>query len=220
MVKLDAEGGLAVDPDFFVEFLGRAAAPGPPAGRRRVVATRTASRDGATTRRPWLTLAGLGRLSRPQPGHGLAVRGVAGMQERDRRAVLRSLLPIALGPRAVDRARRGRSCSAPRGRRAAHAAVGAAAVLLAFGIFRFVRPRAHSALDVDARHRPRADAVVLPDVDAHGAGLMVAPVLIGLEGAGRPSARTSTLGWRRSRARRCSTARRRHRAARRRRCCS
>ena len=36
MVKLDRNGDLAVDPDFFVEYRRRAPAPGPPPGRRRL----------------------------------------------------------------------------------------------------------------------------------------------------------------------------------------
>ncbi len=39
MVKIDADpsGGMAVDPDFFIGVRGRAAAPGAPRRRRRVV---------------------------------------------------------------------------------------------------------------------------------------------------------------------------------------
>ena len=36
--------------------------------------------------------------------------------------------------------------------------IGAGIALVAFGIFRFVKPRAHSALDDDARQPARADA--------------------------------------------------------------
>jgi hypothetical protein len=61
--------------------------------------------------------------------------------------------------------------------------VGAAAVLLAFGIFRFAKPRAHprwTTMRVNGRELALWSFLMST---AHGAGLMVAPVLIGLQGA-------------------------------------
>jgi hypothetical protein len=58
----------------------------------------------------------------------------------------------------------------------------AAAALLAFGIFRFVKPRAHfrwTSMRVSDRELTLWSFLMST---AHGAGLMVAPVLIGLEG--------------------------------------
>jgi hypothetical protein len=60
--------------------------------------------------------------------------------------------------------------------------VGAAAVLLAFGIFRFVKPRAHprwTTMRVNGRELTLWSFLMST---AHGAGLMVAPLLIGLQG--------------------------------------
>ena len=108
MVKLDAEpgGALALDPDVLprvrrtsgrTRSACRAATPRP---------TRTASRD----HRPTPALGGAGRarrLPRPQPGHGLAVRGRArdaGAQPQGRAALAG---PDRDRPRAVDRADRG-----------------------------------------------------------------------------------------------------------------
>jgi len=130
----------------------------------------------------WLTLIGLGAYHGVNPAMGWLFAVSRGMQERSRTAVWRSLLPIAIGHElsialvaalvlllsaAVD---------AP----ALH--VGAAAVLLAFGIFRFVKPRAHfrwTRMRVSDRELTLWSFLMST---AHGAGLMVAPVLIGLQG--------------------------------------
>jgi hypothetical protein len=59
----------------------------------------------------------------------------------------------------------------------------AAAALLAFGIFRFVKPRAHfrwTSMRVSDRELTLWSFLMST---AHGAGLMVAPVLIGLQGS-------------------------------------
>lgn len=129
------------------------------------------------------TLAGLGAYHGLNPAMGWLFAVSRGMQERSRRAVLRSLGPIALGHElsialvavivlvlsaTID-------LGALR--------IGAAVVLVAFGIFRFAKPRAH----------PRWTSMRVSDRElmwwsflmssAHGAGLMIAPVLIGLKGA-------------------------------------
>ena len=135
-----------------------------------------------STTAAWLTLAGLGAYHGVNPAMGWLFAVSRGLQERSRRAVWRSLLPIAVGHElsialvallvvvlaiAVD---------------PAAIQVGAAVVLIAFGLFRFAKPRAH----------PRWTTMRVSDREltfwsflmssAHGAGLMVAPVLIGLQG--------------------------------------
>ena len=88
-----------------------------------------------------------------------------GMQERSRRAVLRSLAPIAIGHEAGDRARRPARARAERDHRSA-----AAARRRGRGAGRLRRSSASSSparipLDLDARVRSRAGDVVVPDVD-------------------------------------------------------
>ncbi|HMI71218.1 MAG TPA: hypothetical protein VK510_14585, partial [Solirubrobacteraceae bacterium] len=91
----------------------------------------------------WLTLAGLGVYHGVNPAMGWLFAVALGMQERSRRAVLRSLLPIAIG----------HECSIVL---VAVLVVGlevvadsstlrvvAALALFGFGIFRFLKPRAH-----------------------------------------------------------------------------
>ena len=132
-----------------------------------------------------------------------------GMQERSRRAVLRSLLPIAIGHEAsialVAAARRWGSSTMTDPHGAAHRR--AALALLAFGIFRFVKPRAHFRWTTMRVDRPRAGLWSFLMSTAHGAGLMVAPVILGLQrrrrathddmahAARRPARHRPRSGW-------------------------
>jgi hypothetical protein len=129
----------------------------------------------------WLTLAGLGAYHGINPAMGWLFAVSRGMQERSRRAVLRSLVPIAIGHEAsialvallVIVLSTSTDPSALR--------IGAAAALVAFGIFRFVKPRAHfrwTSMRVSDRELGVWSFLMST---AHGAGLMVAPVILGLE---------------------------------------
>jgi hypothetical protein len=66
--------------------------------------------------------------------------------------------------------------------------VAAAVALLAFGIFRFAKPRAHPRWTTMRVNRRELAWWSFLMSTAHGAGLMVAPVLIGLQGAEAASA--------------------------------
>ena len=114
-----------------------------------------------------------------------------GMQERSRRAVLRSLVPIAIGHEAsivlVAVLVVGLGLLADT--HALH--VGAGIALIAFGVFRFARPRAHfrwTKLQVNRRELGWWSFLMST---AHGAGLMVAPVLIGAGATAEASANDS-----------------------------
>ena len=128
----------------------------------------------------WLTLAGLGVYHGVNPAMGWLFAVSRGMQERSRRAVLRSLVPIAIGHEAsialVALLVLGLSTTTdPQALR-----IGAAAALVAFGIFRFVKPRAHfrwTSMRVSDRELGMWSFLMST---AHGAGLMVAPVILGL----------------------------------------
>jgi hypothetical protein len=131
----------------------------------------------------WLTLAGLGAYHGLNPAMGWLFAVSRGMQERSRRAVLRSLVPIAIGHELsialVAALVAGLSVVTD----SSTLRIGAAVVLLAFGIFRFVKPRAHfrwTSMRVSDRELTLWSFLMST---AHGAGLMVAPVLIGLQGA-------------------------------------
>src|SRR3712207_3732595 len=129
----------------------------------------------------WLTLAGLGAYHGLNPAMGWLFAVSRGMQERSRRAVLRSLVPIAVGHElsiaVVAVLVTGLSLVAD----SATVRVVAAVALLAFGVFRFVRPRAHfrwTSMRVSERELTLWSFLMS---SAHGAGLMVAPVLVGLQ---------------------------------------
>ncbi len=136
----------------------------------------------------WLTLAALGAYHGLNPAMGWLFAVSQGMQHRSRRAVLRALLPIALGHElsialVVALALGAAAIVDPSTLR-----IGAAAVLLAFGIFRFVRPRAHPRWTTMRVNRRELTLWSFLMSSAHGAGLMVAPLLIGLGGSQAASA--------------------------------
>jgi hypothetical protein len=130
---------------------------------------------------PYILLGLLGAYHGLNPAMGWLFAVALGMQERSRRAVLRSLLPIAIG----------HECSIAlvavlvvglgllADTHVLH--VGAGIALIAFGIFRFVRPRAHfrwTRLRVNRRELGWWSFLMST---AHGAGLMIAPVILGLQ---------------------------------------
>jgi threonine/homoserine/homoserine lactone efflux protein len=91
----------------------------------------------------WATLAALGAYHGLNPGMGWLFAVSQGLQHGDRRAVTRSFVPIAVGHEAsvvvVAALVLGLGVVADPG--VLH--VAAAATLVAFGVFRFVRPRWH-----------------------------------------------------------------------------
>ena len=130
---------------------------------------------------PWLAVAMLGAYHGIDPSMGWLFAVALGLQERSRTRLLESLFPIALGHLlsvglvvAMVAWAAGFSAASHWLRPAG------AAILILFGIFRFLRPRAH----------PRwvAMRVTMPELalwsflmaSAHGAGLMLFPILIGM----------------------------------------
>ena len=127
----------------------------------------------------WLTLAGLGAYHGLNPAMGWLFAVSQGLQEGERRAVTRSLLPIAVGHEAsvVLVAALVLGLGVLADPTALH--VGAGAALIAFGLFRFARPRWHprwTKMRVDRKELTWWSFLMS---SAHGAGLMVAPVVIG-----------------------------------------
>ena len=136
----------------------------------------------------WLTLAGLGAYHGLNPAMGWLFAVSRGMQQRSRRAVLSSLLPIAIGHELslVLVAAVALVAAATIDVGVLH--VVAAVLLLAFGVFRFVKPRAHprwTRMRVNGRELTLWSFLM---ASAHGAGLMIAPVLLGIGGAAAASA--------------------------------
>lgn len=137
---------------------------------------------------PWILLALLGAYHGVNPAMGWLFAVGLGLQERDRRAVVGALPAIALGHEAaialVALLVLGVGALAdPEPLRA-----GAAVVLIAFGVFRFLRPRWHPRW---VRGRVTRRELVLWSFlmsSAHGAGLMIAPVLLGSGGSSHAEA--------------------------------
>lgn len=137
---------------------------------------------------PWILLALLGAYHGVNPAMGWLFAVNLGLQERDRRAVLRALPPIAVGHEMsiaiVAAVVLGLGLLA----RPEWLHVGAAAALIGFGVFRFVRPRWHPRWTRMKVTRGELGLWSFLMSSAHGAGLMVAPVLIGSQ-AGLAEAR-------------------------------
>jgi hypothetical protein len=134
---------------------------------------------------PWATLALLGVYHGVNPGMGWLFAVGRGLQERRRSAVLGALLPIALGHElsivlVVVAVALTQALVPPHTVRLV-----AALALLGFGLYTLIRPRSH----------PRGFGMRVGVVglaawsflmsSAHGAGLMLAPVLLGLPVADR-----------------------------------
>jgi hypothetical protein len=133
---------------------------------------------------PWLAVAALGAYHGLNPAMGWLFAVALGLQEGRRGAVLRALPPIALGHEAsvalvVALVGGAQTLVAPALLRPA----GAAALLL-FGAFKLLKPRSHVRW-VGMRVSP-GELVVWSFLmsTAHGAGLMLFPVLLGLPTAG------------------------------------
>jgi len=129
---------------------------------------------------PWVALMGLGAYHGANPGMGWLFAVGRGLQERSRRAVLGSLLPIAVGHEmsivlVVAAIGLTQHFMAPHTVRLI-----AALALVGAGVWTLIRPRAH----------PRGFGMRVGVIglvawsflmsSAHGAGLMLAPVLLGM----------------------------------------
>ncbi len=129
---------------------------------------------------PWAALALLGAYHGVNPGMGWLFAVARGMQEKSRRAVLSSLLPIAIGHEAsivmvVVAVSLTEEFVPP-----FFVRLLAALVLVTFGLYKLLRPRSHpSGFGMRVGFTGLAGWSFLMS-SAHGAGLMLAPVLLGL----------------------------------------
>jgi hypothetical protein len=133
---------------------------------------------------PWLGVVGLGVFHGINPAMGWLLAVALGLQEGRRAAVWRALPAIALGHEASVAAAAVlvgglRLVAAPDALRLA-----SAALLLGFGTFKVLRPRAHPRW-VGMRLGLR-DLVLWSFLmaSAHGAGLMLVPLVLGMPPAG------------------------------------
>lgn len=139
---------------------------------------------------PWLTLIALGAYHGLNPAMGWLFAVSRGLQQRSRRGVLDSLLPIAVGHELSLALVAFVLLAAAEVVDPSALRIAAAAALLAFGLFRFVKPRAHPRWTSMRVNRRELTLWSFLMSSAHGAGLMVAPVLIGIEASGAARAAT------------------------------
>ena len=129
---------------------------------------------------PWAALALLGAYHGVNPGMGWLFAVARGLQEKSRRGVLSSLLPIAIGHEAsiaivVVAVSLTEQLVPPFLVRLL-----AALVLVSFGVYKLARPRSHPG-GFGMRIGPAGLAAwSFLMSSAHGAGLMLAPILLGL----------------------------------------
>ena len=127
---------------------------------------------------PWLALFALGAYHGLNPGMGWLFAVALGLQEKSGRAVLRALPPIALGHLVsiglVVAAFELAQPSLPHG----VLRLGLSAILLAFGLFRLIRARHPRWVGMRVGFRDLTLWSFLM-ASAHGAGLMLAPILLG-----------------------------------------
>jgi hypothetical protein len=142
---------------------------------------------------PWVLMALLGAYHGLNPAMGWLFAVALGMQERDRKAVVRALPPIALGHEAsvVVAAALVLGLGLFADTSVLHMGAGIALVL--FGIFRFVKPRAHFRWVKARVTRGELAWWSFLMSTAHGAGLMVAPVLLGAGASAEAEAQDHTL---------------------------
>jgi hypothetical protein len=128
----------------------------------------------------WLALATLGAYHGINPAMGWLFAVALGLQERKRSAVLRALPAIALGHEASIAAVAAILAVAQIFTAAELLRPLGAIGLVAFGVFKLVKPRSHPRW-VGLRVGPR-ELVVWSFLmsSAHGAGLMLVPVLLGM----------------------------------------
>jgi hypothetical protein len=129
---------------------------------------------------PLVTIALLGAYHGLNPAMGWLFAVGLGMQDRDRRSVVRALPPIAVGHELSIAlvAALVVGIGAIADPRPLH--VGAALGLIAFGLFRFWKPRAHPRWTTMRVSRGELTWWSFLMSSAHGAGFMVAPVLLGI----------------------------------------
>ena len=129
---------------------------------------------------PWLGLGLLGAYHGVNPGMGWLLAVARGLQEGRRRAVLAALLPIGVGHEAAVAVAVGLVAVAQVVASPGLLRALAAATLIAFGVYRFARPRAHPRWGGLRIGPPELALWSFLMSSAHGAGLMLMPIVLGL----------------------------------------
>ena len=127
---------------------------------------------------PWLALLGLGAYHGINPAMGWLFAVALGLQEKSRRAVLRAIPPIALGHALSIAVVVGVLWLAQENLPQKALRYGAAVILFGFGLLRLVRSRHPRWVGMRVGFRDLTLWSFLM-ASAHGAGLMLVPILLG-----------------------------------------
>lgn len=127
---------------------------------------------------PWVTLFGLGAYHGINPGMGWLFAVALGMQEKSRRAVLMAIPPIALGHALSIAVVVSLLWLAEASLPEKALRFGAAAILFGFGFYRLLRSRHPKWVGMRVGFRDLTFWSFLM-ASAHGAGLMLVPILLG-----------------------------------------
>ena len=141
---------------------------------------------------PWLAVALLGAYHGVDPSMGWLFAVALGLQEHSRRKVVAALFPIAAGHLVSIALVVGLIAGAMAGAWSWLRPLGAAALIL-FGLFRFIWPRAHPrwvAMRVNFGELALWSFLM---ASAHGAGLMLFPILLGMNAPGHMHHRMAPL---------------------------
>ncbi len=135
---------------------------------------------------PWIAVAMLGAYHGIDPSMGWLFAVALGLQERRRAKVIAALFPIAIGHLLSVAVIVGLIAAAMKPASGWLRPVGAAA-LIAFGVFRLWRPRAHPRWVAMRVNAAELGAWSFLMATAHGAGLMLFPILVDLRSASMPA---------------------------------
>jgi hypothetical protein len=127
---------------------------------------------------PWLALFGLGAYHGINPAMGWLFAVALGLQEKSRRAVLMAIPPIALGHALSIVLVVGLLWLAQASLPERAFRYGAATILLGFGLYRLLRSRHPKWVGMRVGFRDLTLWSFLM-TSAHGAGLMLVPILLG-----------------------------------------
>jgi hypothetical protein len=134
---------------------------------------------------PWLTLVLLGAYHGLNPGMGWLFAVALGLQEQRRAAVAKAFAPIAVGHAASITAVVAVVGAAQVWVSAETLRILGASVLVAFGLYKLLAPLSHPRwVGMRVNGRDLATWSFLMST-AHGAGLMLVPVLLRLPGGGQ-----------------------------------
>jgi hypothetical protein len=131
---------------------------------------------------PWLAVVALGAYHGIDPSMGWLFAVALGLQERRRAKVIAALLPIAIGHLVSVGLIVVLIAVAMKPASGLLRPIGATA-LVGFGLFRFWRPRAHPRWVAMRVHSSELMVWSFLMATAHGAGLMLFPILVDLRSA-------------------------------------